>query len=352
MHLYWTGVAADLRAWATTRSSGCSGRPPPARCSPPATARRATTCPVLLSTAKAERVDGGYRFTGHKMFGSLTPVWTRLGMHAHGPSDPSPRSSTPSCRATRPATQIKETWDTLGMRATRSDDTILEGAFVPDRYIARVLPAGAPDLVRPRHVRLGASRPSRSIYIGIAAARARPGRGDGARSARSPRPEPLDGLPPRDPARLAEMTLELEAIGAARSTASPRTGRTASTTAPRGRRRSSPRSTTASEARQAGRRPGDGRSPAARACSRATSWSGCTATCAAAASIRPTRSRARDRRQDRARHRPRRTAPLGLVRTTPRWPGKSLAGPSCFPLQAVNDSGERDGASPAPRSLR
>jgi alkylation response protein AidB-like acyl-CoA dehydrogenase len=31
----------------------------------------------------------------------------------------------------------------MGMRATRSDDTILEGAVVPDRYIARVLPAGA-----------------------------------------------------------------------------------------------------------------------------------------------------------------------------------------------------------------
>jgi alkylation response protein AidB-like acyl-CoA dehydrogenase len=38
---------------------------------------------------------------------------------------------------------IKETWDALGMRATRSDDTILENVFVPDRYIARVLPAGA-----------------------------------------------------------------------------------------------------------------------------------------------------------------------------------------------------------------
>jgi alkylation response protein AidB-like acyl-CoA dehydrogenase len=38
---------------------------------------------------------------------------------------------------------IKETWDVLGMRATRSDDTVLEGAFVPDKYIARVLPAGA-----------------------------------------------------------------------------------------------------------------------------------------------------------------------------------------------------------------
>jgi alkylation response protein AidB-like acyl-CoA dehydrogenase len=38
---------------------------------------------------------------------------------------------------------IHKTWDVLGMRATRSDDTVLENAFVPDRYIARVVPAGA-----------------------------------------------------------------------------------------------------------------------------------------------------------------------------------------------------------------
>ena len=37
----------------------------------------------------AERVDGGYRFTGHKSFGSLTPVWTRLGLHGMDTSDPS-----------------------------------------------------------------------------------------------------------------------------------------------------------------------------------------------------------------------------------------------------------------------
>ena len=35
-----------------------------------------------------------------------------------------------------------ETWDVLGMRATRSDDTVLDGAFVPDEHIARVVPAG------------------------------------------------------------------------------------------------------------------------------------------------------------------------------------------------------------------
>jgi alkylation response protein AidB-like acyl-CoA dehydrogenase len=37
---------------------------------------------------------------------------------------------------------IKETWDVLGMRATASQDTVLQGAFVPDRYIARVVPTG------------------------------------------------------------------------------------------------------------------------------------------------------------------------------------------------------------------
>ncbi len=37
---------------------------------------------------------------------------------------------------------IKETWDVSGMRSTRSDDTVLEGAFIPDRYVARVVPAG------------------------------------------------------------------------------------------------------------------------------------------------------------------------------------------------------------------
>jgi alkylation response protein AidB-like acyl-CoA dehydrogenase len=37
---------------------------------------------------------------------------------------------------------IKNTWDVLGMRATRSDNTVLENVFIPDRYVARTVPAG------------------------------------------------------------------------------------------------------------------------------------------------------------------------------------------------------------------
>ena len=143
MHVYWTGVAADLwRAgdksleWLLT--GAVQGEVYAA-----GHAERGNDIPVLLSTTKAERVEGGYRFTGHKFFGSLTPVWTFLGIHGLDTSDPAapkvvhafmPRAST--------GYKIKDTWDVLGMRATASHDTILEGVEVPDKYIARVVPAG------------------------------------------------------------------------------------------------------------------------------------------------------------------------------------------------------------------
>ena len=98
---------------------------------------------LFSSTTKAERVDGGYTFTGRKSFGSLTPVWTRLGLHGMDTSDPAnPKVVHGFLPRDTPGVIIKETWDVLGMRATRSDDTVLEGAFVPDKYIARVVPAG------------------------------------------------------------------------------------------------------------------------------------------------------------------------------------------------------------------
>ena len=39
--------------------------------------------------------------------------------------------------------EIVKVWDSLGMRATQSEDTILDGAFVRDKYIGRVVAAGA-----------------------------------------------------------------------------------------------------------------------------------------------------------------------------------------------------------------
>ena len=144
MHNFWVGTAADLwrngdRSCQWILEEAAAGEVFAA-----GHAEHGNDIPGLLSTAKAERVDGGWRITGRKSFGSLSPVWTRFGFHAMDTSDPAaPRivhgflpRGTKGCR-------IVETWDVMGMRATKSDDTVLEGAFVPDKYVARIVPAGA-----------------------------------------------------------------------------------------------------------------------------------------------------------------------------------------------------------------
>ncbi|WP_421999389.1 acyl-CoA dehydrogenase family protein [Reyranella sp.] len=146
MHLYWIGVAADLWRAGDRSLEWILREAMKGEIFAAGHAERGNDLPVLLSTAKAEKVDGGFRFTGHKMFGSLAPVWTRYGLHglwADAPNGPQivhgflPRDSM--------GYTIVETWDTMGMRATRSDDVKLDGAFVPDKYIARTLPAGTAD---------------------------------------------------------------------------------------------------------------------------------------------------------------------------------------------------------------
>jgi alkylation response protein AidB-like acyl-CoA dehydrogenase len=144
MHLYWIGVAADLWRRGDISLEWILREAAAGEIFAAGHAESGNDVPVLLSTAKAERVDGGYRFTGRKHFGSLTPVWTRFGLHGMDTSNPDQPKIVHAFMARDTAGYtIKETWDVLGMRATRSDDTVLKDAFVPDRYVARVVPAGA-----------------------------------------------------------------------------------------------------------------------------------------------------------------------------------------------------------------
>jgi alkylation response protein AidB-like acyl-CoA dehydrogenase len=144
MHLYWVGVAADLYRAGDTSLSWLLEETMRDGVFAAGHAESGNDMPVLLSTTKAEPVEGGYRFTGRKSFGSLTPVWTFLGIHGMDMSDPAaPKIVHAFMPRDTEGYRVEETWDVLGMRATRSDDTVLDGAFVPDRYIARVVPAGA-----------------------------------------------------------------------------------------------------------------------------------------------------------------------------------------------------------------
>ncbi|MEI9924731.1 MAG: acyl-CoA dehydrogenase family protein [Bradyrhizobium sp.] len=146
MHVYWVGLAADLWRQGDKSLEWLLKEAMAGEVFNAGHSERGNDIPVMLSTSKAERVEGGFRISGHKMFGSLSPVFTRYGAHAMwADAEGGPKIVHVFMPRDSKGYQIKETWDTMGMRATRSDDVLLDGVFVPDRYVARIVPAGGAD---------------------------------------------------------------------------------------------------------------------------------------------------------------------------------------------------------------
>lgn len=143
MHLYWTGVAADLYRQGDQSLAWVLNEAARGKVFAAGHGESGNDVPILLSTTQARRVDGGWRFTGRKIFGSLSPVWDYLGLHGLDASDPAnPRIVHAFLPREAEGYRIEHTWDVLGMRASQSDDTVLEDAFVPDEFVALVSPPG------------------------------------------------------------------------------------------------------------------------------------------------------------------------------------------------------------------
>jgi alkylation response protein AidB-like acyl-CoA dehydrogenase len=169
MHHYWVGIAVELERAGDSRCRWILEEAARGTVFAAGHAEPGNDIPVLLSTSAAERVDGGYRFRGRKMFGSNGPVWSYLGVHAldaSGPDGPVvvhgfvPRGA--------PGVTIKETWNTLGMRPTQSHDTILEDVFVPDDRIGAVVPAGSDQHLFVLAMDIWALPLITNVYLGIA----------------------------------------------------------------------------------------------------------------------------------------------------------------------------------------
>ncbi|MDQ4213857.1 acyl-CoA dehydrogenase family protein [Microbacterium capsulatum] len=93
-------------------------------------------------TDAAPTGDGGYSFTGTKIFTSLAPVWTMLGLHGlDTTSEDAPKLVFAFVERTDAVT-TSDDWDTLGMRGTQSRTTRLNGATAEDAHIVRRIDPG------------------------------------------------------------------------------------------------------------------------------------------------------------------------------------------------------------------
>ncbi|MCD9625681.1 acyl-CoA dehydrogenase family protein [Rhabdothermincola salaria] len=143
MHHYWVGIAVEYERAGDPSLRWILERAVAGDVFAAGHAETGNDAPVVMSTATAVKVDGGYVVNGHKMFGSNGPAWAHLGVHALDTSTPDqpvvvhgfvPREA--------PGVTVVPNWDTLGMRPSQSYDTVLDDVFVPDDRIGAITPAG------------------------------------------------------------------------------------------------------------------------------------------------------------------------------------------------------------------
>jgi acyl-CoA dehydrogenase len=87
----------------------------------------------LNGSGKLEKVEGGYRLSGRKVFGSGAKgadLLLTMGIY----DDPKDGPTIIHCPVSLKAegVQILDTWKVLGMRGTASHDILLENVFIPD----------------------------------------------------------------------------------------------------------------------------------------------------------------------------------------------------------------------------
>ena len=150
MHLVWTGVAKALHERGDHSLDFLLREAGQGEIFAFGVSEPGNDLVLFDSTTDARpEITGGYRFTGTKVFTSLSPIWTRLGTFGRDDSAPEdPRivwaflnRAAPGLNQA-PGIHQKDDWNTLGMRASQSQSTVLAGALVAPDHVVRRLPVG------------------------------------------------------------------------------------------------------------------------------------------------------------------------------------------------------------------
>jgi acyl-CoA dehydrogenase len=124
----------------------------------------------IWPSAKAVRDNGGYRISGRKVFCSQVPIANVLTtMATYDDASEGPVVLAVGIPMNSPGITVLDNWDTLGMRATGSNDVLLEDVAITEAQIAGRRPWGKVDpMLRTAGVHF--APPVASVYAGIAAA--------------------------------------------------------------------------------------------------------------------------------------------------------------------------------------
>lgn len=125
---------------------------------------------LMNALTTAERVEGGFRVSGKKVFCTNSVVATNFSFSARF-DDPETGPRVGIFRGSKEwdGFTFVETWDTMGMRGTQSNDLVIENAFVPESALVHSLPVGHLDARVLKTVFSWAMPTFGAVYLGIGA---------------------------------------------------------------------------------------------------------------------------------------------------------------------------------------
>jgi acyl-CoA dehydrogenase len=147
----------------------------------------------LAGSGQAEPVEGGFRVTARKVFGSGAPGGhLLLTMAIYEDPQDGPTVLHFPIALDAPGVTILDTWRTLGMRATGSHDIVLDGVFVPESAVGVRRPAGRWSPVM--HAVATLALPLiYAVYVGVAEAARALALGEARKRAQDPTTQRLVG---------------------------------------------------------------------------------------------------------------------------------------------------------------
>lgn len=122
------------------------------------------------SRTSAVKVPGGFRLTGRKSFATNTAVATHCSTTArYEDAEGGPRLMLCQIALDQPGVKIHQTWNTMGMRGTQSNDLELTDVFVEESKVVHSLPVGHLDARVLETVWAWAMPTFSAVYTGVAA---------------------------------------------------------------------------------------------------------------------------------------------------------------------------------------
>jgi alkylation response protein AidB-like acyl-CoA dehydrogenase len=125
---------------------------------------------ITDSRTAAVKVHGGFKLTGRKSFATNTSVATHCSTTARfEEAEGGPRLLLCQIALDQPGVKVHQTWNTMGMRATQSNDLELDEVFVEDSKVVHSLPVNHLDARVLETVWAWAMPAFSAVYTGVAA---------------------------------------------------------------------------------------------------------------------------------------------------------------------------------------